>query len=591
VASEPKARVLVVDDQQFFRSLVQKALADAGYEVRSVRSAAAALALLEREGPVDIAIVELLLPGGGEELVTALRRRWPQQEVIVATGAADVRGAVAALHAGAIDYLVKPVDLGQLAAAVRRALAQRSERAGQDRLIRENLELMARSSLLERAVMLPSLNSSDEIAAGLLELLCDAARTPTGALWQADPASGFRLVAVRSTSGEAAALASGPALSSEAARELAAGRPVARDPAQLLVPCAREGELTGVACLWESPDHPIGPGERGLCARIGAIGAVALELAAAQAAGEESFRDSSTGLPARPFLDEVARVEVRKAQRFGRRLSLVCAELDAEAPRAPDAAPRIAEALRTALRGTDVLVAEEGRRFWVLVTDTDALGGVVLKRRIGQRIRNCLREAGIFVPVALGAATFPADGEQPEELIRVALARVGDERNSLAHELGIDPETSLVEIAERLLEHAIWMPGDFVGEAAALLVSELTCRPWDRGLLFLAPGADRKAVLEPLARLGDLETATEVYVATDGETLPSAALLTALSLPPGLPPDTTWLLRFGEGPPYALVGGQPRRDGTRPIFHCSDPVLVEHLTFRLRAEIGLGVRN
>ena len=48
--------------------------------------------------------------------------------------------------------------------------------------------------------------------------------------------------------------------------------------------------------------------------------------------------------------------------------------------------------------------------------------------------------------------------------------------------------------------------------------------------------------------------------------------------------------RFGEGPPYALVAGKPRSDGARPVFHSADPVLVEHMTFRLRAETGFGVR-
>ena len=40
----------------------------------------------------------------------------------------------------------------------------------------------------------------------------------------------------------------------------------------------------------------------------------------------------------------------------------------------------------------------------------------------------------------------------------------------------------------------------------------------------------------------------------------------------------------------ALVAGPRRSDGARPIFHSADPVLVEHMTFRLRAEVGFGVR-
>ena len=40
--------------------------------------------------------------------------------------------------------------------------------------------------------------------------------------------------------------------------------------------------------------------------------------------------------------------------------------------------------------------------------------------------------------------------------------------------------------------------------------------------------------------------------------------MTALSLPPNVSADTSWIVRFGEGPPYALVAGKPRADGARP---------------------------
>ena len=248
-------------------------------------------------------------------------------------------------------------------------------------------------------------------------------------------------------------------------------------------------------------------------------------------------------------------------------------------------------AVGRSLRTTDVLVAEEGRRFWVLVTDTDSLGGVVLKRRIAQRLRDVLSEAGMSATPALGVANFPVDGESLEALAAAAQRRVQEEHGSVVHELGIEPETPLSAIGARLLDRARWLPRDFAGEAAELLINDLACRPRDRGLLFLAPGPERPRFLAPLAALGDTETATEVFVATDGDTIPSGAAVTALSLPPNVSTDTSWIVRFGEGPPYALVAGKPRADGARPVYHSNDPVLIEHMTFRLRAETGFGVRG
>ena len=49
--------------------------------------------------------------------------------------------------------------------------------------------------------------------------------------------------------------------------------------------------------------------------------------------------------------------------------------------------------------------------------------------------------------------------------------------------------------------------------------------------------------------------------------------------------------RGTSGGPYALIAGRARADGARPVFHTLDAGLVEHLAFRLRAEIGFGVRG
>jgi hypothetical protein len=141
----------------------------------------------------------------------------------------------------------------------------------------------------------------------------------------------------------------------------------------------------------------------------------------------------------------------------------------ASSPRATDAMPALVAAFRRTLRTTDVLIAEDGRRFWVLVTDTDSLGGVVLKRRIAQRLRDVLGEARLDAKPALGVANFPADGESLERLATAAQRRVQEEHLSVVHDLGIEPETPLSAIGARLLDRARWLPRDFAGEAGALV--------------------------------------------------------------------------------------------------------------------------
>ena len=120
----------------------------------------------------------------------------------------------------------------------------------------------------------------------------------------------------------------------------------------------------------------------------------------------------------------------------------------------------------------------------------------------------------------------------------------------------------------RLLSNATRQPEALVAEAAELLLGELSCRPRDRGLLFLAPGSAGERGPGNASRARRYAgTATEVFLATDGDTLPCGPAVTAVMLPTSVPPEITWMVRFGEGPLYALVAGARAPDGTRPVFH------------------------
>jgi len=612
----PKARILAIDEQLYFRSFVEGVLSEAGHAVRSVENEGKAASGAGPDANPDVLIFD---PAQlGPDVPTALARvraRWPKAALLAVSAATDPRWGVAALRAGAGDCLQKPVDreallrsvatlLGAAPTAVvlapAPAAAPTRAQAGDGRLLDENVHLMSHVSLLERGMALFALRSPDEVARRFAELLRLESGARTLELWASPREEGElgRTCVV----GDAPPTPSAEIWKSESgphADTLRSGRAVP-EPARaggapsgcLLVPCARAGRLIALARLTPGPSGAFGARELEIAARLAEIAALALESAdERERLARSSFRDPRTSLPGREFLDEVGRTEVHKAHRFGRRLSLLRVDIEGfDVARDGAAIPALVAAIGRTLRTTDVLAAEDGRRFWVLVTDTDPLGGVVLKRRIAERLRDVLRDARLTATPALGVANFPVDGESLEALAAAAQRRVQEEHASVVRELGIEPETPLSAMGARLLDRARWLPRDFVAEAAELLIGDLACRPRDRGLLFLAPGPERPRFLAPLTALGDMETATEVFLATDGDTIPSGPAVTALSLPPNVSADTSWIVRFGEGPPYALVAGKPRADGARPVFHSNDPVLVEHMTFRLRAETGFGVR-
>lgn len=119
-------RCLVVDDDDQVRSVIAKLLRIQGLDTVEHPSAEAALAWLDVQGEVPLIISDIQMPGiDGLALLDEVRRRWPNTAVIMLTGVADVKTAVAALDRGAIDYIGKPALVDEVRARVSKALEKR----------------------------------------------------------------------------------------------------------------------------------------------------------------------------------------------------------------------------------------------------------------------------------------------------------------------------------------------------------------------------------------------------------------------------------------------------------------------------------
>lgn len=115
------ARVLVVDDEpQFLRALVTN-LRGAGYEVEKATTAEEALASAALRPP-DAVVLDLLLPDGSGTDVCRRLREWSDAPVVVVSAVGDEDEKIAALDAGADDYVTKPFAIGELLARLRAAL-------------------------------------------------------------------------------------------------------------------------------------------------------------------------------------------------------------------------------------------------------------------------------------------------------------------------------------------------------------------------------------------------------------------------------------------------------------------------------------
>jgi two-component system, NtrC family, response regulator HydG len=123
--TEKPIRVLVVDDEPVLLKALEALLSKKGHQVTALDSPISATQRLAQED-FDVALLDVKMPDlSGLELLTAVKHRRPEVEVIMMTGHATVETALSAVKAGAYDYLTKPFEDVELVA---RAVSKAAER-------------------------------------------------------------------------------------------------------------------------------------------------------------------------------------------------------------------------------------------------------------------------------------------------------------------------------------------------------------------------------------------------------------------------------------------------------------------------------
>jgi two-component system response regulator RegA len=110
--------LLIVDDDEPFLTRLARAMERRGFEVRTASSVAEGTAAAEAAPPAFAVLDLRLADGSGLDVVTALRAKRPDARIVMLTGYGNIATAVAAVKAGALDYLAKPADADQVEAAL-----------------------------------------------------------------------------------------------------------------------------------------------------------------------------------------------------------------------------------------------------------------------------------------------------------------------------------------------------------------------------------------------------------------------------------------------------------------------------------------
>jgi len=180
-----KKNILVIDDDKIILDSLCEFLSLEGFQASGAETRKSALARLEEES-YCLVLTDVNLPDGdGLELLSFIKRNYPQTVVIVITGYGTIDSAVKAIKSGAYDYLTKPIIDDELRLAVERAITQQS-------LISENENLR---SQLQRKHRLENIISHNYKMAKIFDLVEAVADSKTTILMAGPSGTGKSMLA------------------------------------------------------------------------------------------------------------------------------------------------------------------------------------------------------------------------------------------------------------------------------------------------------------------------------------------------------------------------------------------------------------
>ncbi|MFA6283219.1 MAG: response regulator [Desulfurivibrionaceae bacterium] len=118
-------RILIVDDELDFGTTLAERLALRGFTAKAVGGAQEAVAALAADWRPDVVLLDLMMPGvDGLATLDLIKQHDPKIQVIILTGHGSTESGIIGMQRGLFDYIMKPVDIGELIVRINEAGAQ-----------------------------------------------------------------------------------------------------------------------------------------------------------------------------------------------------------------------------------------------------------------------------------------------------------------------------------------------------------------------------------------------------------------------------------------------------------------------------------
>jgi len=183
--AEPKARVLVVEDDESMQDFLSTFLEQEGYQVEWAAHGGIAREMLEAQ-PFDVVITDIIMPEvDGVEVLDYVKEKHPETGVIIMTGRSSVRQAVELMRRGADDYFKKPFDVDEMLHTIRKSVEHRRRKRERPTVVRP----------ASPSAAFPGIVGESKVMQSVFEMILKVADTNSTVLVQGESGTGKELVA------------------------------------------------------------------------------------------------------------------------------------------------------------------------------------------------------------------------------------------------------------------------------------------------------------------------------------------------------------------------------------------------------------
>ncbi len=429
-------KILIVEDDRFFREMFYNLLSAEGYQVDTASCGRDGLAMIAN-GQYSLVITDLVMPDiSGLEILSFVRESHPTVDAIMVTGNADLESAVHALKNGARDYLRKPVNPDEFKHSVAQCIRQRH-------LLDENDELKNMLSLLRASQAIAGCMDSEH----LYHLLVEAVAREAGI----GRALGFFMVegALDFKVAKGVSVELGRALSEEihtriespqndfSVQYFNSASPYSSEgfTASLLIPVYSHDELFGIVVLLnnhacELPD--LADNRKNILFLIEQSLRAFENAETFSRANDLMFIDDVSGLYNHRYLHVALEREMKRVERYGAHLAVLFIDVDLFKQVNDNHGHLVGSRvlaefgalIKKSLRDVDIVVRYGGDEYTAILVETPSAAAALVAERIRKNVEEHLflgaEGKEIRLTCSIGLACCPDDTVSKDELLEMA---------------------------------------------------------------------------------------------------------------------------------------------------------------------------